>query len=175
MKSLDPASLQNLNDIVLPVPVAWWPLAIGWYFLSGLVLIVLAWLVYRLLQRWVNNRYRRAALRQLQLLAERIQSTQERDANLGQIPILLKRAALCAYPRRRVAFLTGKDWVDFLNSRVKNPLFTQSTAGTLTKISYATGESRAVDAQAATALINASRQWLNQHQPLDRSQDGGVV
>ncbi len=175
MKSLDPASLQNLNDIVLPAPVAWWPLAGGWYFLSGIVLIALAWLTYRLLKCWMNNRYRRAALRQLRLLSEQINSAEERDANLRQIPILLKRAALCAYPRSQVAALTGKDWVIFLNSRVKNPIFTQSTADTLNQVSYVAGELSVVDAQAATALINASRQWLNQHQHLDYSQDRGVV
>jgi len=62
MNSPDPASLQNLNDIALPATVGWWPLATGWYFLVGLLLITLAWLSYRSLQRWINNRYRRAAL-----------------------------------------------------------------------------------------------------------------
>ncbi len=93
MKSPDPASLQNLNDIVLPATVGWWPLAPGWYILFASLLIALAWSGYRLLHRWKNNRYRRAALRELQLLKERIHATEERDAEvrdakLRQIPVL---------------------------------------------------------------------------------------
>jgi hypothetical protein len=176
MKSPDPASLQNLNDIVLPAIVSWWPLAPGWYFLSGLLLIVFAWYGYRSLQRWMNNRYRRAALRELQLLADRIQATEKRDAkkrdaNLRQIPVLLKRTALSVYPRSQVASLTGKDWYHFLNSVVKTPSFSESTAGTLEKISYSTGELSAVDSQGTTALLTASRQWLKHHQPAAQSKD----
>jgi hypothetical protein len=176
MKSPDPASLQNLNDIVLPATVGWWPLATGWYFLFGLLLIAFAWFGYRSLHRWMNNRYRRAALRELQLLADRIHASEERDAEkrdarLRQIPILLKRTALSAYPRSQVASLTGKDWFHFLNSTVKNPLFTKSTASTLNEISYSCGELNAVDSHATTALLNASRQWLKHHQPAARPTD----
>jgi len=102
MKSSDPASLQNLNDIVLPATIAWWPLAAGWYFLFGLMLIALAWFGYRSLRHWMNNRYRRAALYELQMLADRILASkegdaEERGAKLRQIPILLKRTALSVY------------------------------------------------------------------------------
>ena len=172
MMSADPASLQNLNDIVLPAAVGWWPFAAGWYLLLGLLLVALAWSGYRSLQRWMNNRYRRAALRELQLQADRINNTDERDAGLRQIPILLKRAALSVYPRSQVASLTGKDWFHFLNSTVKNPPFTEATANTLDKISYSSGKLTAVDTQATTALLNASRQWLKHHQPTAPPRDG---
>ena len=172
MKSPDPASLQNLNDIVLPATVSWWPLAIGWYFLIGLLLIGLSWFGYRSLHHWMNNRYRRAALRKLQLLAEGVQSAANRDSSLRQIPILLKRTALSIYPRSRVASLTGKDWFNFLNSTVKNPPFTESTARTLDKISYSSGALTDVDSQTATALLNASRQWLKFHLPTARPKEG---
>ena len=32
----DAGSLQNLNDIVVPEPVAWWPPAPGWYEVKAL-------------------------------------------------------------------------------------------------------------------------------------------
>jgi hypothetical protein len=81
MKSSDPASLQNLNDIVLPATVGWWPLATGWYVLIGFLLIVIAWLSYRSLKLWIKNRYRRAALRELQVLEDRIHQAEQRDAS----------------------------------------------------------------------------------------------
>lgn len=171
MNSPDPASLQNLNDIVLPAAVGWWPWATGWYVLSGLLLIALAWLGYRSLRRWIDNRYRRAALRELQSLAEGMHDPEERDAKLRQIPILLKRTALAVYPRSQVASLSGKDWFRFLNSTVKNPLFNQSTASILNKISYSCGELNAIDPDATTALLNASRHWLKKHRAASRDKD----
>jgi hypothetical protein len=171
MNSPDPASLQNLNDIVLPADVSWWPLATGWYFIFGFLLALLGWVCYQLLRRWLNNRYRRAALRELQLIADKMQREEDRASSLRQIPVLLKRAALSAYPRNQVASLAGKDWRDFLNSRLKNPSFTESIAITLQKVSYSTGNLSEVDTQAATALLDASRDWLQHHQVTSVSKD----
>ena len=164
MKSTDPASLQNLNDIVLPATAGWWPLATGWYFLLGLLLLVLVWFSYQLLQRRINNRYRRAALRELQLLSENLQNAANKDVNLRQIPILLKRTALAAYPRNQVAPLSGKNWYNFLNSKLKTPLFTEATGSTLDTISYSTGDIGAIDSQDLTELLSASKHWLKHHQ-----------
>lgn len=163
MKSPDPASLQNLNDIVLPTAVSWWPLANGLYFLFGLLVMVISWLAYRSRQRWIAARYRRAALHELQLLEVGIQSDTSRDSCLRQIPVLLKRTALSAYPRNEVASLSGTPWFDFLNSKVREPLFTGTTVTCLDSISYSNGELSSVDNQAASALLDVSRQWLKHH------------
>ena len=168
IKSTDPTSLQNLNDIVLPEAVGWWPLAIGWYFLFGLLLVILTWFTYTSVRRWISNRYRRAALQQLQLLAEDIRSTDNRDTGLRQIPILLKRTALSVYPRSQLASLTGRNWHDFLNSKVSKASFTPSTADLLDEISYSVGDLSKVDTQAADDLLKASHHWLKHHQSASR-------
>jgi len=172
MKSTDPASLQNLNDIVLPEAVGWWPLAIGWYFLFGLLLVILGWFTYTSVRRWINNRYRRTALQQLQLLAEDIRTTDKRDIGLRQIPVLLKRTALSVYPRSQLASLTGKNWHDFLNSKVSKPSFPESIAELLDKISYSAGDLSKVDTQAADDLLRACHHWLKHHQPANRAEPG---
>jgi hypothetical protein len=164
MKSTDPASLQNLNDIVLPAAVSWWPLAKGWYIVAALLLILLAWFGYRSLRRWMQNRYRRAALRELQSLENGMQNEASRDSCLRQIPSLLKRTALSIYPREQVASLAGKDWHRFLNSKLSKPSFAESVAINLDTVSYSAGDLRHVDEQAAADLLNASRYWLKYHQ-----------
>lgn len=171
MKSTDPASLQNLNDIVLPASVGWWPMANGWYFLIGLLLIALTWFIFRSLQRWKNNRYRRAALYELQLLENGLKSPGKRDACLRQIPVLLKRTALSIYPRNRVASLSGESWYEFLNSTVHKSVFTETTFSTLNAVSYSAGELSDVNPQETIALLNASRSWLKLHQPPTRPKD----
>lgn len=164
MNDSNPASLQNLNDIVLPGAAGWWPLAAGWYFLFGFLIIVLAWFTYSAVKRWTENRYRRAALHRLQLLSQDINDIDKRDDALRQLPVLLKRTALSVYPRSQLASLTGREWHDFLNSKVSRPSFTGSTAGLLDKIAYSTGELNVVDPGSVDELIGACRHWLKHHQ-----------
>ena len=171
MKSPDPTSLQNLNDIVLPAQVSWWPLAAGWYFLIGLLLIVLAWYGYRSIRLWLRNRYRRAALQELRQLAENLQNENDRESSLRQIPVLLKRTALSAYPRTQVASLVGGDWHEFLNSTLKQPAFTKPVFSTLETVSYSTGQLDEVDAGAAIGLLDASQIWLKHHQSLSAAKE----
>lgn len=172
MNSPDPASLQNLNDIVLPGAVGWWPLASGWYYLIGLLLLGLAWLIYKLVKDWNRNHYRRVALTQLQLLANDTRYAEKRDASLRQLPVLLKRTALSVYPRSRLASLTGKSWYDFLNSKVNAALFTESQLTLLEKISYSVGDLKKVDEKVADELFGACRHWLKHHEPADRHKQG---
>ena len=171
MNSPDPASLQNLNDILLPPPVSWWPLAGGWYVLLGLLLIVAAWFLYRSIQRWHQNRYRRAALHELSAIAKGLQTESKREPYLRQIPALLKRTALSAYPRDEVASLSGDDWHRFLNGTLKTPLFTEAVTGTLDLISYSSGDLDKLDANSVKNLLRVSSAWLKQHQPNERSKD----
>ena len=164
MKSSDPASLLNLNDIVLPEAVNWWPLASGWYVVLGLVLITLAVVIYKGIQRWTNNGYRRAALQQLQLLAEGSQDPAKRDSCLRQLPVLLKRTALSVYPRIQLASLSRKKWHDFLNSKVSTASFDGAACALLDRASYSVGDLSSVDKQASNALLDACKHWLKHHQ-----------
>ena len=173
MKSSDPASLQNLNDIVMPAASGWWPLANGWYFLIGLLLVTLAWFGYRSRKTWLSNRYRRAALQELQLLTEDVIGVENRMTGLRQLPVLLKRTALSAYPRNDVASLSGKNWRQFLNSTAKDPLFTEELFVTLDDLSYTRAELGDSDGRDVSALINASKQWIKHHQVPAPSKHGG--
>jgi len=165
MKSPDPASLQNLNDIVLPEPVHWWPLASGWYVLMGLLLVILVWLIQRSIKSWMNNSYRRAALSQLKLLTEDIHNDQNRDSALRKIPVLLKRTALSVYPRRQLASLTGNNWYDFLNTKVDTPVFSGIVTDLLDKISYSVSELQEVHIEAQEQLLKACNYWIKHHRP----------
>lgn len=163
MKNPDPASLQNLNDIVMPANVGWWPLAAGWYVVLAILLALLAWYGFRSVRKWIGNRYRRAALREWQALSEGIEHGQDAGDLLRQLPGLLKRTALSAYPRGQVASLYGADWQRFLNSTLDKPAFSDSAAGTLQSISYSSGELDALDPQKVAELMSASRTWLQRH------------
>ena len=99
----DPASLDNLREIILPPPVPWWPLAAGWWVLLGLLTLLGTVAAFRAWRTWRAAAYRRAALRELATAA-----------NASAIAEILKRTALVAYPRTEVASLAGSAWLAWL-------------------------------------------------------------
>jgi hypothetical protein len=107
----EPTSLQNLRDIAEPTPVPWWPPAVGWWILSVVVAAFAVWLAVRAWRRWRANAYRRAALKKLRSATK-----------LVEIAEILKRAALCAFPRTDVASLSGDAWSDWLRQTVDQEL-----------------------------------------------------
>ena len=163
MKSPDPASLDNLNDVLLPPDISWWPLAAGWYVLGGLLLCGLIWWGIHWYRNWKTNTYRRSALQALDQLELDLKNTEEREAGLRQIPALLKRTALSAFPRKQVASLTGADWIGFLNSCTRTPLFAEPEARTLQELSYTRGSLDAIDRSRTEALVITCRLWIRQH------------
>jgi hypothetical protein len=99
----DPASLDNLREIILPPPVPWWPLAPGWWMLFAAIALAALAFAFRFFWRWRANAYRRAALRELAIAGD-----------VPAIAEILKRTALVAYPRNDVAALSGAAWLAWL-------------------------------------------------------------
>ena len=102
----DAADLSRLHDIVEPSPVAWWPLAPGWYGLITLTALALGYLLLQAWSRWRANAYRREALREL-----------EGADSVAAVSELLRRTALASTPRSTLAALTGSEWPLWLSER----------------------------------------------------------
>ena len=142
----DPASLENLRDIVAPPPVPWWPPAPGWVFLLTVLGLIAVLVAVRGWRRWRADAYRRAALREL------------RGAeSIGMIAELLKRAALAASPRTQVASLTGSAWVNWLAQTGGRPV-SDAVSQTLTIGVFA--ERDFVDASELAAFAD---EWIRSH------------
>jgi len=144
----NPQSLP-LHDIHLPVPVSWWPPALGWWFLLGLLLLLLALAVlFRRQRRRSHNR--RLALRELDQMAQLPPG--ELAASLSQ---LLRRSALCHFPRQDCAGLVGNAWLEFLDRPFKDQPFSQGIGRSLLDAPY--NPNAAIESQ---ELLNLCRRWL---------------
>ncbi len=98
-------NLSRLRDIALPDPPGIWPPAPALSCLLALLLLPLLALACNRIRKYHRNAYRRAGLKLLQ------------DASsIDDLQIVLKRVALAAFPRARVAPLHGPDWHDFLQA-----------------------------------------------------------
>lgn len=157
------APLQQLRDIHLPAAVGWWPPAPGWWLLLFAALTSAIALLFWLRNHRRKNRYRRLALQHLHTLRDHWrqqerQQTRDDSALTQAINRLLKQTALAAYPRQRVAALTGADWLLFLDSGLKQPRFSEPELRALASTYQATPQTIR-----AEALFDASEYWIRRH------------
>ena len=153
----DPGSLQNLNDIALPGAVPWWPPAPGWYAILAVLLALLLWTSFRALKAWRRNTYRRQALRELGAIESR------GPGAACEVPVLLKRAALSAWPRAGLAALSGAQWHDFLDETAPGCVFSGAAGALLDRVSYRSIEEGALSDAEFERLCGSARRWLKQH------------
>lgn len=105
--------LSQLRDIHYPPPISIWPLAFGWYVLAGILILFLASGIFLYYRHRSKTALRRMLLHKINFMREH---ANEHDVHLfEELSILLKRAALYAFPREKVASLYGEEWLKFLD------------------------------------------------------------
>lgn len=161
----DPYSLDNLQDIVEPAAVSWWPPATGFWILFALLLVWVSAIGLRLLIRYQRNSYRREALVLLKQIEPGLQPAQTRGSALGEAAMLLKRTALSAYPRKDVAKLSGEEWLAFLDGSGNTHDFSRGAASVIGSISWQPQAGASLSDEQLKEIVGAVRHWINHHQP----------
>lgn len=143
-----------LRDIHLPDPVGWWPPAPGWWLLTALILLLVGGFL-GLRRRYRHRRYRRLALREL----ERLEQLPPAELAAG-LSRLLRRAALCHFPRGECAGLSGEAWLAFLDRPFADNPFSEGAGRCLLEAPY-----RPATEIDSRALIELARRWIKQLPP----------
>jgi hypothetical protein len=151
----DPSSLERLHDVILPLPVPWWPPAPGWLVVGASVVVILGWWLIRAIRYWQSNSYRREAL----ALLDKV------DGSEAELATLIKRVALSAYPRERVASLTGEQWLVFLNRTGSTDAFTTGGGRWLARLAYEPKLVASLSTVELNGLRAAARDWIIRHRP----------
>lgn len=159
----DPTSLENLHDIILPPPVPWWPPAPGWYVVGSVVLVLAVWAGWHGWRRWQAAAYRRAALTELQRLKAQTADDAQRSLALQELPALVKRTALAAFPRQAVASLSSTAWLEFLDHTGYTRAFTNGRGQLLPALSYDPHAASRLDAQEVEELFSVVSGWIRHH------------
>jgi hypothetical protein len=146
MKEDPAASLDRLVDIVEPTAAPLWPLAPGWWVLLVVALVTLFSVAFVCIRRWRRAAYRREASQLLDAMGD----------DLSQLPKLLKRVALSAFPRQSVAALNGQNWIDFLNTHCDGAQFDRG----LLDLAYRPDE---LEPASLEALRSGARHWIRTH------------
>jgi hypothetical protein len=161
---LDPMiemALRSLHDIALPQPVSWMPQTWGWAALAAILLVLLLIVAILAIRRFRRNAYRRDALHQLTDLERDMTDVARRDHAIRELAEVLKRTALAAWPRARVAKLSGAEWAQFLAHADNSD---ETLAPLLDDLEYRGDAALASlsDDQMRNAL-QAARLWIERH------------
>jgi hypothetical protein len=155
----DPTSLDLLHDLVLPPATPWWPPAPGWLWLIGAGCVLALYLLVRALIHRQQNRYRHEALAELVRLEAAPASAQ--GEVLTALAELLKRTAMTAYTRARVAELGGDEWFAFLD-RTGATNFSDGLGAALDDANYRP-HTAAWDDEQTRKLASEIRHWIRRH------------
>ncbi|KPA21558.1 hypothetical protein shim_22650 [Shimia sp. SK013] len=113
--------LNLLKPVPEPEPISMMPETQGWIWLAIATVMACSWGCVVLVRRRRATAYRREALAELHSVA----------ADPATMARIIRRAALVAFPRRKVASLVGQDWVQFLNSNCPDAPFSGLAAEAL--------------------------------------------
>jgi hypothetical protein len=136
--------LDQLAEPAAPPPVPLTPQTWGWAVLAALAAALVIWLIARAVRHYHANAYRRAALAELEACGN----------DPAKVAAILRRAALAAWPRDRVASLTGDAWVRFLH---ETGGFAEEQGAVLRAAPWEP------DPAPAPALRRAAEQWVRHH------------
>ena len=146
----DPGDLARLADLALPPAVSFWPPAAGISVIGCAAIAMLAIAGWRALRRYRSDVYLRAAAAELDAC---IVGPDTSEA----VSTILKRAAIAAYGRERVAALTGPVWISFLAQTAPPGARTDALAASLERLFAKPGSA---DAGGADVLVGQAKVWL---------------
>lgn len=147
--------VKQLVDIPLPEPISWWPISTGWYVVLIAILLVIGLLIVRKRRRWVKNRYRRVAYRELQAL------TLDNAGAMNQI----LRQAVQTGADNIVLNHTGYSWHQLLVHSCKQSVFTEPQFNLLEQLNYQSAQCVAVNLSASdfATLKGLCLRWVKEH------------
>ena len=160
--------IDQLQPLIDPPPILWWPPAPGWWVLAVL-LPLLGWALWRLLRNWRRRAPKVAAEQTLDPLRQAALDELARLSKpydgapagpwLQQLNALLKRLARAHYPQDHSHTLSGRAWLAFLDSRCP-------AAGLTRWMILVEGGYRAncsLDDKAIEGLQQAIATWIRKH------------
>lgn len=144
----------TLRDIHLPDAVSWWPPAIGWWLLGGIVLFVIfftprfiRYLTFKPLNKVIDNAY--------QTIITEYQHHNDSTKLVQDLSKFLRQIVMTYSGRESSAQLTGEQWIDSLNALTAETYFSGDVKQLLINAPYQ--KTITSDPQ---ILLTATQSWI---------------
>lgn len=147
----------SIGQLIEPESITYSFDTTGWYLVFGLIVVIVFVILSHRYRKYVKNRYRRAAIEEIQLLV------QQKDTNLVfKINTILKSLAIQLFGRNKVAAIYGDEWFRFLSNKLLLPPdFVEENIGDLTKALY-NSEYR-LNEKTSNGFVEFAIFWIKNH------------
>jgi len=151
--------LEMLNDIEGLDEISRWPLAIGWWIVIVLGIVIVAaaicFIVYRIAfkRSWKNDTFQK-----LTHLENNLSDATARETAIA-LSEYLRRIALRRYSRKECAGLSGEAWLKWLSSNDPKKFDWEKKGILLINVPYAPDNAK-LSANQIKDLIQAVRSWV---------------
>jgi len=150
----------QLQDIHLPEGASFWPLALGWWLLLAVLMILATWLVLTALKKQRQRKYRAKIFAKFNILEKQLKSKPS-NAVIAEINTLLRQLAITYYPRAKIASLTGGDWLHFLDKSGDTQGFSRGAGRILIEAPYvAESPTKQIENLNVKEFIPLVRAWV---------------
>ena len=150
----------GLIDIPLPQAISLWPATSTSRIAIVLLIVGLIATIIWFMRRWHANRYRRAALTELEGIVHSPVVEKDPVLTIDNLALLVRRTALVAFHRERIAPLNGAPWLDFLDRSYAGHEFSRGAGRALRLVPYAP---RSVATGDVAPLADLVRHWIGTH------------
>lgn len=146
---------QDINTVIEPVRVSYWPLQPGWYLLMAIVLILLLLMVWKRYKRRLKDAYKREAIKSIQSLSN------DNDF-FFQLNQIIKAVAIKSYGREKVASLAGKEWITFLQKSKEGVISSSNVLKSLESQQYLKRENQTENSDIDMYKLESIK-WIKKH------------
>ena len=150
----------GLIDIPLPQPVSLLPQTWPSRIAIALLLAAAIAAVWRIAHQRHVNRYRREALAELGRIEQAVDADKAPAELVTRLAVLVRRTALAAFPREKIAPLAGPAWLAFLDSTYDGSEFSEGPGRLLASAPY---QRIAPDGGEVRSLAAVVRRWIGGH------------
>lgn len=126
-------SIDSLKDIYLPIKPSLFPLP---WEANTIILVVLLLITVYIFYIRKKTFSKRIGVNKLEKIYEQYQKDNNSQHCVMQISIIMKRIALAYFPRKKVAKISGIEWLEFLDKTSRTTNFTKGPGSALKDTQY---------------------------------------
>ncbi|PWJ44254.1 DUF4381 domain-containing protein [Sediminitomix flava] len=150
----------SIGQLIEPGPIAYTYDTTGWKIVAATLVFLFVLFILWKIYRYLKNTYRREALQYFSTIENTDINLQKQVLEVNK---LLKQVAITAYGRQKVISLQKEKWIDFLNSKSKKAIFSDSTEEVLNQYIYKSALSTQ-EVEQTKQYLDHARTWISKHE-----------